>query len=420
MKTVLILGGASVHVKLVEAAHRLGYKTIVVDYLNERKSPAKLVSDENYQIDISDIESIIKLCQEKKVDGVISTHLDPCQRYYQMICEELNLPCYGTKDQFFKMTDKNAFKKMCQENGVDTIEDYSIEDILNDNVHYPIFIKPVDSRGSRGQSVCNNKNEAIIALELAKKESSNGDLLIEKYMKEASEIQITYFYIDGKPYLIRTVDSYNGGEEYKLEKVVSCSISPSKYTNEYIQTTQEKVLSMFDRLGIKNGPVFMQGFYDNGKFRFFDPGLRFPGVDYDLVYPILYNEDLMELMIEFSIYGEFSKKTIDNEMVYLKGCRAAVLFPTIRKGTIREIKGLDKILHTEGVFSLTQRHIVNEIVEWSYNVNQRIAEVDILCDSTELLKRKIQQIQHILQVVDANGENMVYAPFDVERIDKYE
>lgn len=119
------------------------------------------------------------------VDGVICGYIDPCQRPYQQICDALDLPCYGTKDQFFYMTDKHAFKKMCMENGVDVIPEYTEEEALSGQAEFPLFVKPVDSRGSRGQSVCYTTEQLENAINFAKSESSNGDILIEKYMKGA-------------------------------------------------------------------------------------------------------------------------------------------------------------------------------------------------------------------------------------------
>ena len=414
MKKLLVLGGANVHCKLVEAAKAMNVYTIVTDYLPD--SEAKIIADEKYLVNITDLNGLIKLCKDKKVDAVLSTHLDPCQRPYQTLCQEMNFFCYGTKEQFFKMTDKRAFKKMCIENGVDVIPEYSEEDVIFQRVDYPLFIKPVDSRGSRGQTLCWNFEEAKKAIKFAKSESSNGNIIIEKYMNNAQEVQITYFFINGKPFLIRTVDSYNGSEDAHLEKVVSCSISPSQYTAEYLNTAHHKVVRMFQNMGFRNGPIFMQGFYDNGIFRFFDPGLRFPGVDFDRVYEYEYNVDLMKIMVSYAIAGEMPIDALPEDMYNLNGKRAAVLFPVLCAGEIREINGVSSCISDPKVFSFLQRHSVGDNVEWTYNVNQRFAEVDILANNTIELKEAILSIQNKLSVISISGNEMIYEHFDVDRI----
>lgn len=413
-KKILILGGTPQQIKLVNAAKKMGLYTIVTDYLEN--SPAKKIADKSYMYNIKDVDDIVSMCKMEKVDGVICGYIDPCQRPYQEICEKLKLPCYGTKEQFYKMTDKHAFKKMCIDNGVDVIPEYTDEDIMRGNIEYPVFVKPVDSRGSRGQSVCYTENELKKAIQYAKVESSNGDILIEKYMKNAHEFQVTYFFIAGEPYLIRTVDSYCGTEDSHMEKVVACAISPSKFTQVYLENAHDKVVKMFKKMGFENGPIFMQGFEDNGVFRFFDPGLRFPGVDYENVYKKIYGIDIMEAMINFAIQGNCGDIKLPKDGVWIKEKRAAVLFPTLAAGIIKKIEGFDEVLKDENVVSLYARCEVGEQIEWTFNVNQRMAEVDIVCDTTEELKKRIDDIQKLLVVSDVKNQNMTYQYFDVSRI----
>lgn len=413
-KKLLVLGGTHQQCKIVRAAKELGAYTIVTDYLAD--SPAKLICDKAYNYNIKDVESIVAMCKEENVDGVIAAYIDPCQRPYNQICDALNLPCYGTSEQFFKMTDKHAFKQMCFENGVGIIPEYSQEDIEMGKVEFPVFVKPVDSRGSRGQAVCYSYEELKASIECAKQESSNGDVLIEKYMGDAHEFQVTYYFVNGIPYLIRTVDSYTGSEENHLEKVVACAVSPSQYTDVYIATTHEKVVRMFQKLGIKDGPIFMQGFESQGEFYFFDPGLRFPGVDYELVYQATYDVDLMKLLVTYALTGKSPKVTLPEDGVRLKGARAAVWFPTLKAGTVKKIKGEDSIRRDPHVISYLPRCYEGERIEWTYNVNQRFAEVDILASNTEELKNVLKNLQEKVSITDTNGNEMVFEKFDVSRI----
>lgn len=415
MKKVLILGSASVHVKLIRAAQEMGVYTITTDNVAFEDSPGKQVADEYWNLNIYDVEGIVEKAKAARVDGVISGWLDPCQRPYFQICKELGLPCYGTEEQFYKMTDKHAFKKMCEENGVDTIPEFSVDDIHKGKVEFPVFVKPVDSRGSRGQSVCYTTEQLLSAIEFAKSESSNGDILIEKYMKDAHEFQVTYFFIDGEAYLIRTVDSYCGSEENHLEKVVSCAISPSRYTQLYLDNAHENVIKMFKRMGFKNGPIFMQGFEDNGKFRFFDPGLRFPGVDYEMIYKRVHQIDIMDAMVQIAMTGSCKDFILPDDGVWIKGNRAAVLFPTVVSGEVSEVQGIDKLREMKSVVSFMPRCKKGDIIPWAYNVNQRSAEIDIVADNSELLRTEIKTVQQTFRVYDSDNKDMAFEIFDVNR-----
>ncbi|MEH6452291.1 MAG: ATP-grasp domain-containing protein, partial [Psychromonas sp.] len=390
-KKILILAGASVHLKLVEAAKELGCHTIVTDYLDS--SPAKDIADESWLLNISDVEGIVTRCREEHVDGIITGWIDPCQRPYWEICLKLGLPCLGTEEQFFRMTDKHAFKEMCITNDVNVIPEYTVDECIDNPTVFPVFVKPVDSRGSRGQNVCNNLTELKKAIIDAKSESSNDDILIEKYMAECQEFQLTYFYVNGTPYLVRTVDSYTGTAEDKMDKVTVCSLSPSSVTDSYIKNAHDKVIAMFNNLGIQNGPIFMQGFEDNGEFYFFDPGLRFPGVDYERIYKKVFGIDLMKLMVAYSLTGSLPDIELPKDGYDLNGNKVVILFPTLTAGQVGIIEGLDKLSCDDAVVSVLPRCNVGDKITWSFNVNQRLAEIDILLEPSFEISEFINRVQ---------------------------
>lgn len=417
MKKILVLGSASVHVKLIKVAQEMGIYTITTDNVPYEDSPGKKIADEYWNLNIYDVKEIVKKAKKEHIDGVICGWLDPCQRPYFQICHELGLPCYGDEKQFFKMTDKHAFKKMCEENNVDIIDEFTEADIKGNKVEFPVFVKPVDSRGSRGQAVCYTMKELLSAIEVAKEESSNGDVLIEKYIKGSQEFHVTYFFVDGEPYLLRTSDNYCGSEEMHMEKVVSCAVMPSRYTSQYIEKAHPNVVKMFKNLGIKNGPIFMQGFEDNGVFRFFDPGLRFPGVDYELVFKKVFNVDLMKAMIQIALTGK-TDVVIPKDAAFIKGGRASVLYLTIRACTISHLDGEKEVNKNKHVISYLPRCKEGEKIDWAYNVNQRLGEVDLLCANTVELINTINFVNSTLIATDEKGEDAIFARFDTNRIDK--
>lgn len=415
MKKLLVLGSASVHVKLIKAAQEMGVYTVTTDNVPYEDSPGKQVADEYWDLDIYAVEEIVKKAKENKIDGVISGWLDPCQRPYQEICERLGLPCYGNKEQFFKMTDKHAFKKMCEENGVDIIPEFSCEEALKGNVEFPVFVKPIDSRGSRGQSVCYNMDELVKAVEFAKEESSNGDIIIEKYIKGSQEFHVTYFFVDGEPYLLRTSDNYCGSEEMHMEKVVSCAVMPSMYTDHFVNTAHPNVVKMFKKLGIKNGPIFMQGFEDHGVFRFFDPGLRFPGVDYELVFKKVFDVDLMKAMVQIALYDKCDI-TIPEKAAFLDGKSGSVLYLTVRACTIKSLSGEKEVRENPNVIAFLPRCKEGDVISWAYNVNQRLGEFDLLADTKKELIETIDFVHRTVSAIGDDGKDAVFARFDTNRL----
>ncbi len=412
-KKLLILAGASVHCKVVEAAREMGVYTIVTDYLES--SPAKEIADEKWMLNIMDVDEIVQRCKAEGVDGVLNVCIDPGQRPYQAICEKLELPCFGTAEQFHILTDKSAFKEFCVKNNVDIIPTYTIEDVKIGNVEYPLLVKPVDSRGSRGISVCNKLEEALEGIAFAQSESSNGKVVIEKYMAGKQDFSMTYLVVDGKPNLIRIGDRYLGKEEDGLNKQCIFSMSPSKYSDMYINNVHPNVVNFIKNLGIKNGPVFMQGFVDGDTVRFYDPGLRFPGTDYEKLFCRATGIDLMKMVVEFALTGKITDRFGNPYNGYeLAGHTCVQMFVSARAGKIKTYDGLGEIAEKECVITADQRYFEGETVPPSGDVKQRVAEIVILTKEKKSVMQLVDWVYNTLNIKDENGKDMIVSKINTD------
>ncbi len=422
-KKLLIVGGVAQHCKVVEAAKKLGVITYVVDYLPYKKAPAKQIADHYYMNNVTDVDEIVKKCKRDKIDGAISVCLDACQRPYQKICERMGFHCFGTKEQFDILTDKIKFKENCRKFGVPTIPDYTEEQIVADtNVEYPVLVKPSYSRGSRGQTICNDKNSTLNAILLAKSESTDGKAIIEKYMGRKDDFTVSLLFIDGEGFLTRTADRYVGAFEDKMEKVCIAAVSPSKHLTTYLNNAHEPLINMIKGIGIKNAPVFFQGFIDGNNVRFYDPGLRFAGGEHERFYKHAYGIDLMECLIEYALTGKINNATKNklDPTAKLNGYYAVNLQTAVRQGVIAQIKGLDYIKSKDSVIAVFPRHRVGDVVKETYDVNQRFAEIDVIDKSAKKIKEEVIDIQNNLKVIDKEGNDMIFAKFDANVIDEYE
>ena len=292
-KKLLILGGAGPHCKVVESAKEMGIYTIVADYLPD--SPAKKIADESLMNDIYDIDDLVVYGEKNKIDGVLGFCLDPTQKPAQQIASRLGLPVFGDEFQVMSLTDKGYFKALCKKADVDTIPEYSETDL--NAVEYPCLVKPGESRGSRGITVCRNQKELIEAISFAKSVSNNGACIIEKYMADNQDLTISYIVKDGEPTLISLGDRYPGREEDNLNRQLTCTIQPSRFADMYLKNVDDKIKRMIKILGIKNGPVFFQGFVDGNTVRLYDPGIRFPGNEYERIYKEATGIDPMKSII---------------------------------------------------------------------------------------------------------------------------
>ncbi len=425
-KKLLILGGAFQHSKLVEAAKNLGVVTYVTDYLPIEDAPAKRICDKYYMYDILEYDEIVKMCRNEGIDGVISTSLDACQKPYFHICEKLGVPCFGNEEQFKILTNKSIFKKKCLELGLDTIPEYNLEDFKNEEickkkVEFPILVKPSISRGSRGQTICYDFDEVHKAVDFAKGESSNGDIVIEKYMGQANDFSMTVIIVNKKAYVIRTVDRILGKYEDGLDKLAVGSVSPSVFTELYLDEVHNKIQKFVDSIGLVNAPLFMQGFVDGNKIRFYDPGLRLPGGEYERMFKHVFKKDPLECLVEFSLTGQVSveENFFSNNDVKLDGKIAGQVLPTLKPGKISEITGLEEIRNHKQIVSVFERYKIGDVIQATKNVNQRFCEIDIVSENIDQLSEVVSWIFETLKITDENGENMIVSRYDSGFVSKY-
>lgn len=423
-KKILILGGAYQHLKLVETAKEMGIVTYVTDYLEFPYAPAKQIADHWYMYDITEIDELAKLCRREEIDGVIAPYLDVTQLPYQKLCEKLGYPCFGDREQHRILTDKGAFKRFWEKHGGDIIPCYEEKDIMDparcrEKVRFPVLVKPSDGRGSRGQSICGCREEAARAIVFARQESRSGEILIEKYMGSQKDLQLVYMVVEGEPVLVRVEDRYLGDKESGLDKLDIASIEPSFYEELYREKVNEKTISVIRALGLKNSPVFLQGFLDGERVRFYDPGIRLPGDDYDRIYKSVTGIDLGELLLRFALTGKMPVQTGEK----IKNARinkaTAMILPAVRPGKIAKIEGIEEIRQNPAVLAVNQTYGVGDVVGEHNNVRQRFGEFDIECNDFTELKTVIDWLFHVLHVFDEKGEDMLFAKFDTQILARY-
>lgn len=405
-KKLLVLAGAGIHSKVVRTAKEMGIYTIVTDYLED--SPAKQIADEAWLINIMDIDSIVSKCKEAGVDGVINFCIDPAQWPYLEICERLGLPCYATREQLKILTDKNEFKSYCRAHNVDVIPEYSISDIEQDRAEYPLFIKPSVNRGSRGQYICHSKEEALDAFPKSAALSADGKAICEMYMGGKQDLGTAFFVVDGEPYLVKFGDRFLGDEKDGLNKQVMCTRLPSAFSKKFETNVSERVKAMIKSMGIKFGPVFLQGFADGDTVRYYDPARRMPGGDYDLILKKATGFDTVKTMIHFALTGDTTVKYGEPNGSYILNGGTALLFTmSVHSGKMEKVVGLNTMLEHKNV--VYGRQIIEEgaVIPESGDIQQRVAAIGAYIPKGESLKNFIDEVYATYHVYDENGKDMI-------------
>ena len=406
-KKLLILVGGLNLVSLVERAKELGIYTIVTDYYDLKKSPAKLVADEYWNISWSDIDALEKKCREEKIDGITTGYSESPVGCCIQLCERLGLPCYCDERQLALTKDKVLFKNECRKNGVPVVNEYPSPEAVNS---FPVIVKPVDRAGSIGVSVATNEEELKIAYDYAMEKSYCKNVIIEDFIHNGSKFDVTYAICDGKPILLSdcdTVSAQNNG----YERVVQSGwLFPSRYEDAFLKKADEPIKRMIKNLGIKDGYIFYSGFAieqnNDVDFVFFETGFRLSGGH---MYRYMIKRGIVNILDLFIIHAlTGSTKLLEWHEESNPGLKCVMVNYYASDGTISNICGVDEIGKMEDCSLLLQIGQEGQKCDAQHAILSKMAMIHFCNHSAGKLAEDVECANILYSVRNENNRDMVY------------
>ena len=406
-KKLLILGGNAPSIDIVEAARKLGVYTIVTDWYDTKRSPAKLVADEYWNEEIFKPELIALLIKEHRVDGVLTGFTDSYLLQYQRICELSGLPCYATKEVFETTMDKARFKQLCRDYDVPVIPEYDLASFDPNTIseNHKIIVKPVDNSGSRGVILCEKPEEFNHCLEFALSFSEKKQVVIEKFM-EMDSISASYTIQDGVVSLSTLNDRYV--HKAKGAAAVTCmGIYPSKYYDSYIEKVDGKMKNMYQKAGLRNGVVAVQFFTNGEEYYVMEMGHRLSGGQH-YTYSMQENGiSALDCLIHFAVTGRMADYSIaekDNAQFKHTYCH---LFILGKQAKIAKFEGLDYISNIPEVIHLIQMKNVGDMIGADGTSAQKVISLHLKLKNRDDLSRIMEDIQREFHFYDEDGNDLM-------------
>ena len=184
----MLLGGSAQQVVAIETAKKLGYYTVLCDYLPD--NPGQYHADRFYPVSTTDPDAVLDKAIGEKVDGILAYASDPAAPTAAYVAEKLGLP--GSPYESVKiLCHKDKFRQFLAENGFcsPAAAGYSdiraaVDDILKQRFRFPVIVKPVDSSGSKGVSRIDNAGQAEEKLTYAMSFSRGKRIIVEEYVEK--------------------------------------------------------------------------------------------------------------------------------------------------------------------------------------------------------------------------------------------
>lgn len=423
-KKLLVMGGTLISCEIIQAARRMGIYTVVADYNPPEKSPGKRMADEHFLVNVTDVQATVNLVKREKIDGILVGFNDMLLPYYAQVCSITGLPAYGTKEQFEMFINKNRYKTFCREYGIPTVDEYEID--LNDfnntakYIRYPVLVKPADSSGARGITICESTDQLRSAYEKAKKFSKTGKILVERYLR-GREVTVNWLFQDGNYYF---TCAGNRHVKQNQDGVIPLPVGytyPASITEDYYRDIGPKAKEMFRAAGLKNGMMFMQCKVEENECVVYDIGYRLTGtMEYKNLSAVCgYNP--IEMMIYFALTGKMAEESVGKWVNPNFGKYSYNVSFLVKPGKIAEIIGLEKLKSVHGFIDAVVAHYPGE--EITENMKGLLEQISLrvfgMADRKDELWERIQQVQNTVKIISTEGENMVLPGIEHSDIDDF-
>lgn len=395
LKKILMLGGSAQQIVAIETAKRLGYYTVVCDYLTD--NPGQYVCDKFYLVSTTDKEAVLEVAKAENIDGVIAYASDPAAPTAAYVAEKLGLPTnpYSAVDI---LCNKDKFRAFLAENGFDCpdAKSYTCEaDALADkeNFDYPIIMKPVDSSGSKGVTILKDSAGYEDAVKFAFSFSRAKKIIAEKFIvnKYSTNIGGDIFINDGKVIIWGLMNCFRGHSPNPL--VPGGEVFPAKLTDEEMQKAKDTLQNMVTKLGLVSGCVNVELMLDNdGRVYLIDIGPRAGGNMIPIQLSAIFGVDIVEM----SVLAAMGEKLDVKPEIVIPYCAHYVLHSD-RDGIYRGIEFAEEI---EGnIFRKALYKNDGDTVERFDNAAKALGIIFLRFDSEKEMYDKMDRMNEYIKVV---------------------
>lgn len=408
-KKLLILGGPALMSDVVAKAKELGVYTIVTDWYEPDKSPAKKLADEYWMESVANIDKLAAMVKEHHIDGVFTNYTDSYLPFYVRLCEKVGLPCLANMHQIETITNKDLSKQLCIDHGISVSKRYeitSIDDIDALDIIFPVLTKPVDNSGQRGIFVCLDKEELKQKYQESLTFSETKNVMIEEYVQ--GDYTVMFYTVQNGHVTLATMSDkpVYGNFENNLPKLPMGYFLPSKYVDLCKEKMLPKVQSFVTDLGLQNGVIGIEAVVKDNDIFVFEMQFRLGGMRHHNFVLKENGMDLLAMLVRFSVTGKFEgwdASLCDNAAFKNCYCSLNVL---IKPDTVAKIEGLDLVKAMPEVYASTQMLYEGDSVHLPGTVQQIAFKFSLAASSKAIVLNAIDKIYSTLKICNAKGEDL--------------
>jgi biotin carboxylase len=341
MKRILFLGGAPMQLPPIRYARQQGHYLITCDYLPD--NPGHKLANEYHNISTTDMEAVLALARKLKIDGIVAYASDPAAPTAAYVGNSLGLPS-NPFESVLTLTRKDMFRKFLREHNFNVpksaaFADFQPAEDYAKTLRLPIFVKPVDSSGSKGVTEVDDLAQLKASFDLAVSYSRAKRVVVEESIsREGYQVAGDGFVVDGK-----LAFRFFGNEHFdKLcNGLVPIGESfPAVHKSELLDKAHAETQRLLRLLGMKTGALnFDFVFNAAGDFYFLELGPRNGGNLIPEVTEYCTGVD----MVKYTVDAALGLDCSNLRMTTAANCHASYIVHAVETGICKEVWISDRL-----------------------------------------------------------------------------
>lgn len=391
----IVLGGTIPHSHLIKLLNTRGYRTILIDYLDNPY--AADYADLHIKESTLDYERILGITKELKVDLLIGAAVDRTNIVACYVGEKLGLPIPYSYDIAIHSSRKCLIKQKLTSANIPTAK-YAIinkQDIaapykITANLQFPLVVKPVDNCSANGISFIDTTAKLIPALKHALIHSRENHVLIEEFIP-GIELTVPCFVNQGVGIILNTMQVFTTSHNIRHTAI---TVEPPIAIKIQLQQILDKLIAVYN---LKTTALFFQVKIYNNIVYVLELALRLGGgSSFELIKETT-GFDILNAIIDVYLGNSLNVDLVNNNLI------ALTYYPyTAYSGIYDHITGLQPLEH---ILSSYYYHYLKGM---PFNIHSRVCTCNCIQPTLDAALNNLTLLKQVLRVIDINYSDATY------------
>ncbi|MFY9159884.1 ATP-grasp domain-containing protein [Aquirufa ecclesiirivi] len=393
---ILVIGSGWEQYELLKTIKQIGY-SIIATHPNLNAEGFNL-ADSFYVKDSRDIKSHIEIAQSHQVVGIVTDNCDYSFYTASVVASKLKLPFADMQSAIYS-NDKFLQRQACEKGGIKQPEFYQVKSLKEletavNRLDFPVILKPVDSRGTFGITIIQNKEDVEKAFFDAIDNSPSHTLICEKFIQGTLVTVDGFCFKNGHQALTVASRKFEPGPKPITKEIIYPALF-SEETNTRLLANHAKVVQALNYAwGHTHGEYLLT--HDN-EIYLVECANRGGGVyTSSVLVPLLTEINLNEILVNQSLGKDtYEVSTLENS--YMK--KSVILtFLDFNVGHVIKSINMKEVLDQPFTIRFRTIYSENDMVESIENCASRHSMLAISGKDSEDAQNNLHQFKELLQV----------------------